>query len=186
MFTLNMTYGNSSHNVTAWFCSTSGTTSVEDAETLSNFNIQAVNLLVDSKGDVKLEFGDSYGTSSILNQVVARVLILCTVADLDPNWNHSASTRSSDLAAVDSQGDLAGVFWVNGTQLDVIAMAPLGMQSTTPETRFPFPRLAVTPNSDMSSTFLYHQINSTTFAVEQWRSASGTWIKPPDYINVYD
>lgn len=41
-------------------------------------------------------------------------------------------------------------------------------EADLPNNLFPFPRLASVTLPDQSATFIYHQINGTTFAEEQW------------------
>ena len=69
--------------------------------------------------------------------------------------------------------------WINGTQ------PVAGPDNPTPVTPFPFARLASVNPADESSTFLYHQINDTTFAEEHWDSSSEAWLTP-DYITITD
>ena len=44
-----------------------------------------------------------------------------------------------------------------------------------PDNVFPFTRLASMTLADESYTYLYHQINGTTFAEEQWDNVLGAW-----------
>ena len=53
----------------------------------------------------------------------------------------------------------------------------------TPMSSFPFARLASVTSS--STTFLYHQINGTTFAEEQWDELGYAW-GATEYISVPD
>ena len=55
-----------------------------------------------------------------------------------------------------------------------------------PDSVFPFTRLASATLADHSFTFLHHQINSTTFAEEQWDDDAQEWANSPQYINVSD
>ena len=73
-----------------------------------------------------------------------------------------------------SQSDVATVgrsdaIWINGTQ-------PVIFQNAPPNISFPFTRLASVDSADQSMTFLYHQINGTTFAEEQWNESQKTWV----------
>lgn len=54
-----------------------------------------------------------------------------------------------------------------------------------PNNSFPFARLASVTLADQSATFIYHQINGTTFAEEQWDNSLYVWI-PSVYITVSD
>lgn len=73
--------------------------------------------------------------------------------------------------------------WINDTQ-------PVSWSLGVPEpdlpgNAFPFARLASVTLADQSATFLYHQINGTTFAEEQWDNLLGAWA-PSEYITVSD
>ena len=91
-----------------------------------------------------------------------------------PNQNNVA-IRQSDIATFDAEISL---IWINGTQ-------PVSGPDNPPDNSFPFARLASVDSADFSSTFLYHQINDTTFAEEHWDSSSRVWLAP-DYITVPD
>lgn len=52
-----------------------------------------------------------------------------------------------------------------------------------PNSSFPFSRLASVTLADKSASFLYHQINETTFAEEQWVASLADWL-PPSYFTV--
>ena len=91
-----------------------------------------------------------------------------------PNQNNVA-IRQSDIATF---GEFSSYIWINGTQPVSDPDGP------TPESSFPFRRLASVTSAD-GSTFLYHQINDTTFAEEHWDSSSGAWLTP-DYITIPD
>ena len=70
--------------------------------------------------------------------------------------------------------------WINGTQPALAAG-----QFVTPDNTFPFTRLASVASADQSVTFLYHQINGTTLAEEQYDASQNTWL-PSEYISVSD
>lgn len=57
--------------------------------------------------------------------------------------------------------------------------------ATLPSNEFPFTRLASVTLTDGSATYLYHQMNGTTFAEEQWDDTLRTWLSP-EYITVSD
>ena len=64
------------------------------------------------------------------------------------------------------------VIWINGTNpiiLQGFGSPPL------PDNVFPFARLAWTTSADNSFTYLYHQINGTTLAEEQWSQSLSSW-----------
>lgn len=68
--------------------------------------------------------------------------------------------------------------WINGTQ-PVTTVAGV----KTPRNTFPFARLASTTLADASLTFLYHQMNSTTIAEEQWDVTIRDWVST-EYITI--
>ena len=72
--------------------------------------------------------------------------------------------------------------WINGTQ-PVPIIAGGGQLPAMPNNSFPFARLASVIFESM--TYLYHQINGTTFAEEKWDSFESAWIAA-EYITVLD
>ena len=95
------------------------------------------------------------------------VVLKLTYAVVEPLNLHDIRTiqdyysiRQSDIAMFDSHCAL----WINGTEPALINGDP----STAPKRSFPFARLASVTLAGQSTTFLYHQINGTTFAEEQW------------------
>jgi len=52
-----------------------------------------------------------------------------------------------------------------------------------PENAFPFSRLASITSTDGSATYLYHQMNGTTLAEEQYDASLNIWL-PTVYITV--
>ncbi|CAD6586035.1 MAG: hypothetical protein ASARMPREDX12_002178 [Alectoria sarmentosa] len=93
----------------------------------------------------------------------------------DTNQNYS-SIRQSDIAIFDTYFAI----WINGTQ-PIPIIAGDGQLPGTPNNSFPFTRLASVTFQSM--TYLYHQINGTTFAEEQWDSSELAWIAS-EYITV--
>ena len=76
------------------------------------------------------------------------------------------------------------VVWVNETELVALKFDYLNSSSSSePDALFPFKRLVSVTSSDQSSTYLYDQINGTTFAEEQWDSSVNQWL-PFSYIIV--
>ena len=98
--------------------------------------------------------------------------ILQAITKLNQN---DVAIGQSDIATFGSELSL---IWINGTQ-------PVSSPDNTPDSSFPFKRLASAYSPDRLSTFLYHQINDTTFAEEHWDSSSMAWL-PPDYITIPD
>ena len=89
--------------------------------------------------------------------------------------------KDSDLALI---GPWQFVVWVNGTELAVIYFLsddPKLLPSSGP--LFPFKRLASATSPDSSASYLYHQINGTTFAEEQWDNSTNQWLSS-SYITV--
>ena len=71
-----------------------------------------------------------------------------------------------------------GVIWINKSQ-PVTEDTILNL----PKHTFPFTRLASASTLDNRTTFLYHQMNGTTFAEEAYDASVGEWSEPT-YINV--
>ena len=88
--------------------------------------------------------------------------------------------NQSDIAIF---GSLCGI-WINGTQPVLISE---GHQDAAmvPDNEFPFTRLASVTLTDGSATYLYHQVNGSAFAEEQWDDTLNAWL-PPEYITVSD
>lgn len=101
---------------------------------------------------------DSWGTgfSTILPEYIED--------PVRPSLNqNNIAIRQSDIAMFGN----TSYIWIDGTQ-------PVsGLYHPTPNNSFPFSRLASVYSADQSSTFLYHQMNDTTFAEEHWDSSSG-------------
>lgn len=91
---------------------------------------------------------------------------------------NDTSIGRSDIAIFGGSGNFFA-FWINGTQPTIVGQQGAG----TPDTAFPFARLASVTLADESATFLYHQINGTTFAEEQWDASVNIWTTT-DYITV--
>lgn len=98
-----------------------------------------------------------------------------------------ASTRPSKDYASIHQSDLADfgmesayAIWVNGTRPALLGNT---FNPTLPSNEFPFKRLASVTLADGSATYLYHQMNGTTFAEEQWDDALQIWLRT-EYITV--
>lgn len=93
-----------------------------------------------------------------------------------PSLNqNNIAIRQSDIAMFSG----ISYIWIDGTQ-------PVsGTYEPPPNNSFPFSRLASAYSADQLSTFLYHQMNDTTFAEEHWDSSSGAWLAP-EYITIPD
>ncbi len=86
-----------------------------------------------------------------------------------------ASMYRSDIAGFGTNS--SGLIWINGTRPTFIALNPeSGVGGPTIDNVFPFARLASVNSADQSSTFLYHQINGTTLAEEEWDASSNAWL----------
>ena len=94
---------------------------------------------------------------------------------------NQTSIRHSDIAMF----GLNYAIWINGTKPVLYNSGLAALDTVLPDNAFPFARLASVTLADKSATFLYHQINGTTFAEEQWDKTSSTWI-PSEYITVSD
>lgn len=93
-----------------------------------------------------------------------------------PPMSYLDSIRQSDIAMFGPQFAI----WINGTQPTFVYG---GFE--LPDIVFPFRRLASVTLADGSATFIYHQINGTTFAEEQWDNSLEAWI-PSVYITESD
>ena len=105
---------------------------------------------------------------------------LIDLASYDSNAVVEGSGKDLNYSLI-SQSDVATVgrsdaIWINGTQ-------PVTFENAPPNISFPFTRLASVVSADQSMTFLYHQINGTTFAEETWDESLKTWAAT-EYITV--
>ena len=73
--------------------------------------------------------------------------------------------------------------WINGAQPAIWPLYDAKLRPGTPKGSFPFARLASA--TSQSVTYLYHQINDTTFAEEPWDDSEFTW-GTTEYIHVTD
>ena len=76
-----------------------------------------------------------------------------------------------------TQSDIAlfgvtNAIWINHTQPTVLAPSS---DESPPTNTFPFSRLASIMSADLTYTYLYHQMNGTTLAEEQWDSNTQIW-----------
>ena len=95
----------------------------------------------------------------------------------ESNSYNYPSTRSVDFAFINS-GDNASIVWVNGTKLWSVGRYE---GDVVPHISFPFTRLASIDVPGKSS-YLYHQINETTLAEEQYDYSLHEWLTT--YITV--
>lgn len=79
-----------------------------------------------------------------------------------------------DLLLMNLEGGDYG-FWVNGSVL-ISFTAHRETRPGSPKSPFPFTRLAGTRKDNDTSLFIYHQLNASTFAEEQWDITEGGWI----------
>lgn len=87
------------------------------------------------------------------------------------------SLRQSDILMIGASSTLV---WVDDARL-IAGDADGESLGALPDNPFPFARLASISIGDF--TYLYHQINETTFAEEQYDSTLGRWLEPA-YITV--
>ena len=71
--------------------------------------------------------------------------------------------------------------WVNDNQ----RASPMGNIVEMPDNSFPFARLTSATSADQSATFVYHQMDGTTFTEEQWDDTQRRWL-PSVNITVAD
>lgn len=121
-------------------------------------------------------------TAILDSQVVADDLVDA------PYLNVSHSIRQSDIALSNGVG-FNLTMWVNDTRLVTSHMDGTGSDSPVlPRplaNEFPFARLATVNSPDQEAIFLYHQINGTTLAEEQWSATLQDWVSTV-YITVSD
>ena len=97
------------------------------------------------------------------------------------------SIHQSDIALFGS--DVYGI-WINGTQPVLVTFSGDGTPPL-PSNEFPFTRLAsistagITTSDGITTTYLYHQMNGTTFAEEEWDDGLRAW-SSTEYITVTD
>ena len=102
--------------------------------------------------------------------------------DVDNHFSNDKMIRQSDIAMISTVDlDYFGI-WINGTQPTHLCHPPLNKMQV-PDNTFPFTRLATTASTDGSSSFLYHQMNGTMLAEEQFDIALDTWTDP-EYIHI--
>ena len=97
-------------------------------------------------------------------------------------FQNNSLIRQSDIATF---GSLNSAMWINGTQPMFYFDDWVSDGATLPDNVFPFKRLASVTVADKSTTFLYHQMNETTIAEEQWDESLSLWL-PSVYITVSD
>ena len=112
-----------------------------------------------------------------------------TIVFLDPqDFGGSEGGTSIPSSTLIHQSDIAllgtgSVMWINDTQA-MMMFFDQNQEIGAPNNAFPFARLASVILAD-KSTFLYHQMNGTTFDEEQWDASSEAWL-PTVYITVSD
>ena len=118
------------------------------------------------------EFDSIHGQSSELTDSVG-------TETSDANFS-SPFIEDSDLLVINPNSTLdccstVYAFWVNDTGLtlstDMFKTLP-----SLPHSSFPFKRLAGTSLVNGTSFFIYHQLNSSTFAEDQWDNSLGGWV----------
>ena len=99
------------------------------------------------------------------------------MSDEHLNGPFSDSLQQSDMAMILNKVDQGGI-WINKSQ-------PVTEDNllNTPKNTFPFARLASASTLDNQTTYLYHQMNGTTFAEEAYDAFVGEWGEPT-YIYV--
>ena len=92
-----------------------------------------------------------------------------------PEFKTIQDNSEFDVLLLMVQGvSLLYFFMVNGTNLIGRGMDG-GKDTGSPESPFPYRRLGGFSPDNGSVLYLYHQINSTTFAEDHWNQASGFW-----------
>ena len=72
--------------------------------------------------------------------------------------------------------------WVNGTALSFLPALYSSPISNTGTSPFPFTRLAATSFIGSTAFYLYHQINTSTFAEDVWDTTVSSWSS--SYISI--
>ena len=105
--------------------------------------------------------------------------IIIILGFVPPSNKDYRSIHQSDVAAFGSYYSI----WINGTQ--PVLIGEDDSNPSLPSSEFPFKRLASVTLTDGSATYLYHQMNGTTFAEEQWDDSLQNWVST-EYITVSD
>lgn len=130
-----------------------------------------------------LTAGEFHPNKCVLLILIYRKIFreLTFTADSRISLGNNSSIHQSDIALFGT----SSAIWINGTQPQPALINPDNTAITLPDIEFPFARLASVTLADQSATFLYHQINGTTFAEEQWDNIMNAWL-PSVYIIVSD
>ena len=104
--------------------------------------------------------------------------LIATIAIIDSSAQGTVQEYSSIYKSDIALFGEANAIWINHTQPTILDPC---CGYSPPNNTFPFSRLASTTPAGSTYTYLYHQINGTTFAEERWDSAEGTWTTT-DYI----
>lgn len=152
------------------FCSAPNTFGVSVAWFYSPFNLP-LNAITPLAGDSFFAASYMVGLNGSGN---------FSLTEYTPPSKDYASIHQSDIAAFGIQSGI----WINGTQPALI-QTEYDESTTLPSNEFPFTRLASVTLTDGSATYLYHQMNGTTFAEEQWDDTLRAWVRP-EYITVSD
>ena len=99
----------------------------------------------------------------------------------ESSGSNDPSTRSFDLAYLETDSNLVYAVWVNGTHAYPIGQDVYDDPKAVPKVSFPFARLA-SINMFGKLCYLYHQINGTTLAEEQYDFSLQLWFTT--YITV--
>ena len=88
------------------------------------------------------------------------------------------SLKLSDKAVIPNI-DGEDTIWISKSKVESASRGAIDV----PKNNFPFTRLARATTLDSQTTYLYHQMNETTFAEESFDASMGEWGEPT-YINV--
>ena len=80
--------------------------------------------------------------------------------------------------AVINHANGQSLIWINQSRAEMN-----NNEIDAPRNIFPFARLASATTPDNQTTYLYHQMNATTFAEESFEASVGIW-GDPTYINI--
>lgn len=146
-------------------------------------NSHTVNESEADQSDAAISAPFACPANLITDKAVFYLTTTSSMSLADPNgplqFSLSSSSTSGSYSSI-RQSDVAlfgsgYAMWINGTQPAFFPGIIAFELPQLPDNAFPFTRLASVSSADRKSTFLYHQINGTTFAEEQWDSIAFAW-----------
>ncbi|KAL8908882.1 MAG: hypothetical protein Q9171_005279 [Xanthocarpia ochracea] len=121
-------------------------------------------------------YGKSYASSNVA-QVSLPFDIRSSspgeIVVLEPTGNWPSGSITTGISDIISLSD-GGAAWFNASTPIFVDHNAITLPS--PKSSFPFHRLASTFAKFEIETYVYHQLNGSTFAEDLWDGASGAWI----------